>query len=417
MKIKTKRKSYQEVLALKQRKRKNPKRPWFLLRKLIYLLSKKEMKACGVEFIEKDMDKLGKKQPCLILMNHSCFLDLKIAFTYLKDRVFNVVSTSDGFVGKEWLMRRIGCIPTDKFVADLALVKDIVYALKKGRSVLVYPEAGYSFDGTATVLPDSLGKLVKFLKVPVVTMITEGAFLHDPLYNDLQLRKTKVTVRVTYLLSEGQIEEKSAEEINVLMRETFGFDAFQQQRDSGMKITELFRAEGLHRVLYKCPCCKGENVRSDGARIRCGDCGATYVLNELGALEGENAKFTHIPDWYAWQRAEVRKEIEEGKYLLDIPVKIAVLADYKAIYFVGNGRLKHDKSGFELTGEDGLYYAQKPTKSYTLNADYFWYEMGDIISIGDKDYLYYCFPQVETPVTKARLAAEELYKICKEEKK
>ena len=32
---------------------------------------------------EIDMDKLGKDEPCLILMNHSSFIDLKIASTIL----------------------------------------------------------------------------------------------------------------------------------------------------------------------------------------------------------------------------------------------------------------------------------------------------------------------------------------------
>ncbi len=413
MKVKVKNKTYGEVIMLKKREHKNPKKPMFLLRKLIYFLSKKEVKECGVEFIEKDMEKLGKKEPCLILMNHSCFLDLKIAFTYFKKRKFNIVSTSDGFVGKEWLMRRIGCIPTDKFVFDLTLVRDIHDCLKKGRSVLMYPEAGYSFDGTPIVLPESLGKLIKFLKVPVVTMITEGAYLHDPLYNNLQLRKTKVRVKATYLLSKEDIQKKSAEELNELMREVYSFDAFKQQQIGGVQIKELFRADGLHRVLYKCPHCLAENMTSTQSEIKCEQCGKAYTLAENGRLESEEGRFTHIPDWYAWQREEVRKEIEKGTYSLDIPVRIGMLADYKAIYFVGEGRLKHDKDGFELTGEGGLFYQQSPTATYSLNADYFWYEMGDIISIGDKEYLYYCFPLENSPVTKTRLAVEELYKIIK----
>ena len=41
-----------------------------------------------------------------------------------------------------------------------------VNLLKENKSsVLMYPEAGYSFDGTKTVLPDSLGKMVKMMKV------------------------------------------------------------------------------------------------------------------------------------------------------------------------------------------------------------------------------------------------------------
>ena len=55
--------------------------------------------------------------------------------------------------------------------------------------------------------------------------------------------------------------------------------------------------------------------------------------------------------------------------------------------------------------------------SYTLNSDYFWYEIGDVIGIGDAERLYYCFPKTATPVAKARLAAEELYKIVRSERR
>ena len=108
----------------------------------------------------------------------------------LYPRPFNIVCTSDGFVGKEWLMRHLGCIPTQKFVSDLGLVRDMLYAVRElHSSVLMYPEASYSFDGTATPLPEGIGKCVKMLGVPLVMIHTYGAFARDPLYNGLQLRK------------------------------------------------------------------------------------------------------------------------------------------------------------------------------------------------------------------------------------
>ena len=45
--------------------------------------------------------------------------------------------------------------------------------------------------------------------------------------------------------------------------------------------------------------------------------------------------------------------------------------------------------------------------------DYHWYEIGDVISIGNKEALYYCFPGAEVSVTKARIAAELLYEMKK----
>ena len=138
----------------------------------------------------------------------------------------------------------------------------------------------------------------------------------------------------------------------------------------------------------------------------------------MQANQGE-AKFDHVPDWYQWERECVRKEIEADTYILDIPVDICVMVNMKCIYRVGEGRLQHNREGFRLSGCEGkLDYHQKPTSSYSLYSDYYWYEIGDVISIGDKDVLYYCFPKnCGDIVAKTRLATEELYKIATQNKK
>ncbi|MGM9639905.1 MAG: hypothetical protein ACI3V3_00895 [Faecousia sp.] len=117
---------------------------------------------------------------------------------------------------------------------------------------------------------------------------------------------------------------------------------------------------------------------------------------------------------YRMERERVRRELLEGTYRLEAEVDIGMMVDYKAIYMVGKGHLTHDREGFTLTGCDGrLRYSQKPLSSYGLYADYFWYEIGDVICIGDRDCLYYCFPRGGDVVAKTRLAAEELYKLLK----
>ena len=90
------------------------------------------------------------------------------------------------------------------------------------------------------------------------------------------------------------------------------------------------------------------------------------------------------------------------------------MVDFKAIYRVGSGRLVHNTEGFRLDGCDGkLHYEQPALACYGLYADYYWYEIGDVICIGNKDALYYCFPKCGDVVAKTRMAAEELYKLKK----
>lgn len=418
MKIKIKELSYDKVMGLPERIHHKPVRPNPLLRQLILALSKRELKQVGFQYEMHGMERLQKGEPCLVLMNHSSFIDLKIAETVMKDHPLNIICTSDGLVGKEGLMRQVGCIPTNKFVTDVQMVRDMVYALHELKtSVLMYPEASYSFDGTATPIPESLGKCVRMLKVPVVMIRTKGAFLRDPLYNNLQPRKVKVSADVTYLFSKEDIENSSSKELQKKLEECFTFDNFREQQRWGIRIKERFRADYLNRVLYKCASCKKEGyMHGEGTTITCKACGDKHELTEDGFLKNlsGNTTFTHIPDWYEWQRDEVRKQLQDGTYKLDIDVDIYMLKDLKCIYKVGEGHLHHDDRGFYLEGCDGrLQYGQKPKASYSLYADYYWYEIGDMICIGNMKCLYYCFPKNQSldVVARTRIATEELYKM------
>ncbi len=421
MKIKTKRVSYDHVENLKPNKRKKLPYPNFLFRTLVRLLSIPELTATKFTYEKKGMEKIGKKEPCLILMNHSSFLDLKLASKIFYPKPYYIVSTTDGFVGKEWLMRRLGCIPTKKFVPDVNLVRNMARALQdKKTSVLLFPEAGYTFDGKKTALPKSLGGVFKKLGVPIVTVITDGAFLYQPLYNNLRIRKTKVSAKVECLVSKEELAEKTPDEINELLEKAFSFDGFRSQKEKGVKVADPDRAEGLERILYRCPACEAEGKTvGKGVTLTCQNCGKTYTMDEFGQMNADNGdtEFPLVTDWTAWERNCVRKQLERGEYRMELSVDIGVIADTKAMYMVGTGKLVHDENGFSLTSDDKkLFYTQAPVSSYTLNSDFFWYEMDDIIGIGDNKRLYYCFLQGENVAYKARLATEELYKICMEKK-
>lgn len=228
----------------------------------------------------------------------------------------------------------------------------------------------------------------------------------------------KVSADVTYLLSPEDIAEKSVDELNKILKDVFTFDNFRWQQENGVRISEPFRADGLNRVLYKCPHCRTEGrMHGKGIHLTCHSCSKVYELTELGylnALDGDSA-FDHIPDWYAWQRSEVRGEIERGEYRLDAEVDIYMMVDFKQIYKVGSGKLTHSADGFHLTGCDGkIDFRKRPLSTYGLYADFNWYEIGDMICLGDQEKMFYLFPKnCGDIVAKTRLATEELYKLAK----
>lgn len=418
MKIKTKKLDYDLVMALPEEKHLNPIKQSSFLRWVLKLASKSEMKAVGFEYEEVNMDKLSLNEPALYLMNHSSFTDLQIVATLLANRQYHIVCTNDGMIAKDGLMRAIGCIPTKKFIMDVNLIRDMRYAITKlNSSIVMYPEASYSFDGSETPLPESLGKCLKLLNVPVVMIRTSGAFLRDPLYNLLQKRKAKVTAKVEYLFSKEDIKEKSVEELNTRLKAAFVYDHFREQKENNIIVDEEFRADGLNRVLYKCPACLSEGkMLGQGIKIRCEQCGGEHTLLADGTLESKDKENKHkfVTDWYKWQRECIKKELFEDSYKMELEVDIMMLVDSKCIYHVGDGVLIHDKNGFTLKGCDGrLDFSISSKSTYSLYADYYWYELGDMICIGDAKRQFYCFPknQKEAIVAKARLATEEIYKM------
>ena len=424
MKIKMKPMPYEKVMALPRPPHRKPRRPSFLIRSVARVASIPSLISTHTRIIDKRTD---KDSPALVLMNHSCFLDMKIAFKIFYPRPVFIVASNDAMMGKDLLMRLLGCIPTQKYVTDMSLIRDLKHALGKlGTDVLMFPEAGYSFDGRRGSLPMKMGGLFKLLDVPVVTVITRGAFSRDPLYNGLRLRRVRVSAEVTTLATLEEVRTLSVEELDRRLEEAFDFDAFAWQRDNGVRIDTPTRAEGLHRILYRCPACQSEgHMKGEGTTLTCTACGKVYYMDELGQLKAEEGEteFSHIPDWYAWERACVREAVADGSYRLDTPVRIAMIVDHKAVYDVGEGRLVHDAEGFCLTGANGTFtYRQSPAASHTVNADFFWYEIGDVVGIGNRDALYYCFPLAEgdgpvPPVAKIKLAAEEMYRVAMAQKR
>ena len=417
MKIKVINKTYNEVVSIKPKKLKKPIKPNIFWRSLIKVISAINLKFVHFKYNKEIQKQISKKEPSLFLMNHSSFIDLQIAEHILYPRIFNIVCTNDGFVGKNWLLRQIGCINTPKFIVDPTLVRKLLSQVKNKSSILMYPEASYSFDGTMTPLPYSIIKLVRLLKIDVVTIITNGAYLIQPLYNELKKRKVDISAQVKIIIKKEEIENLTDEDIYNRINSEFSFDNFRKQQENKVKISEPYRAEGLNKVLYKCSHCMAEGkMTTSGSQIKCNNCNATYELDEYGYLNAikNNTIFNHIPDWYKWEREKVKEELINNTYLLDVDCDIYMMIDTYKLYNIGSGHLTHNKEGFTLTNGKDLNFTLNPLQSYSLYSDFYWYQIADVICIGDHKKQFYCFPKDKKDVVaKTRLATEELYKLTK----
>ena len=362
----------------------------------------------------------GLKPPYMLLSNHMAFIDFELISngTY-PARVNNVVNI-DGYYKRPWLLEWIGSICTRKFTRDFHLVKSIRKVLSRGDSLCMYPEARYSPAGVTSYIPDSVGMLIKMNKVPVVVAIHRGNYLHAPCWNFRKKRKVPLHTTLTQVLTKEDIENKSVEEINEIIKAAFEYDEYKYQKEANILIKENYRAEGLHKILYKCPhCLSEEGMRSKGIEIYCQSCNKRWTLienGELSANEGET-EFSHIPTWFRWEREEVRKEILENKYSFTDEVDVHSLPRCWKFEHLGKAKLTHDPvNGFILEGEyNGEPYriVRQPLETNSLHVEYDFPHIKpcDCLDLSTEKDSFYCFPSKENVVTKLSLATEEIFKL------
>ena len=359
----------------------------------------------------------GIKPPFLMLCNHNAFMDFKVAVKATFPHRENYVVAIDGFIGREWLLRTAGGICKRKFTNDITLIRQLKRVIDNGDIATIYPEARYSLCGTQSVLPPSVGKLARLLKVPVVTLICHGHHVNSPFWN-VHDRKVKgieatmkcvVTAEETRTLTPAQISERIEAE--------FKYDDFKWQKEKGILIKYKKRAEGLHKVLYQCPHC-GVEYRTDsrGTTIFCKSCGKEWEMLEDGQLrakEGET-EFSHIPDWYEWERENVRREVENGTYSYTLDAVVNALPNAKKFIDIGRAVFRHNADGFSLEGEYGgeKYSVSIPvSESYSVHIEYeYLHKYGDCIDLNTLTDTLYVHPFGDDySVTKIALATEELY--------
>lgn len=394
-----------------------------ILTPVAWLLSFLETWQRKAKITKTNMESL-KKTPYLLLANHNAFYDFKVATRAIFPRRATYVVALDGFIDRESIMREVGCIGTRKFITDVTVVKQIKRSLNELKHInILYPEARYSLVGTTAALPESLGKLVKLLKVPIVTLISQGHHLSQPVWN-LKKRKVKTTAEMKYLLSPEQIEKLTVPEINKLINEAFMYDDYAWQKAHNVLIKAPNRAEGLEAPLYKCPACLAEGKHTTkGIALTCTNCGLTHELLENGELKNRHGKtyFTSIPDWFEWQRKKVKVEIINGTYSFEHEVKINMLPNSTGFYEIGSGTLTHDANGFNVSGEgfgETFTFKRDVLDNYSVHIEYNYFGRGHGISFSTGNDTFYMFSTEKTYlVTKVYFAVEELYKLKKAEVK
>ena len=175
-------------------------------------------------------------------------------------------------------LRAMGMVPKRKFTPDTRAIRTLRGWTDSGAAVGVFPEGERSWCGRPLPLVPGIGKLVRFLKAPVVTGRVHNGDQHWPRWAEVA-RWGRVHVEFDPPEDFGR---SSPDAIQAHIQERIHLPPEQSQR---WRLWGRSLAAGLSNLLFLCPSCHAlESLAEDGDEITCRACGAQWRLDIAGNL-------------------------------------------------------------------------------------------------------------------------------------
>lgn len=255
------------------------------------------------------------KGPCLLVANHLNTFDGVYIQALVSKPIRYVIS--DGIFKNKYLRKAMSIvefIPKKKFVSDTRTIKHILRVIRNGGIVGLFPEGRRSWDGQTVKISPATFKLVKMLKVPVISAKIRGAYFTEPRWSN-SFRRGRIEIEFKTLIDQETLKKMSVEEIQQTITHDLQHNEFEWQQQKRIPFKGKALAEGFERVLYSCPDCGYfDCMHSSGNKIRCSHCGATYYMDEYGFVHSEKGYLpsSSVADINRWQ---LKKLIEKFQSL------------------------------------------------------------------------------------------------------
>ncbi len=281
-----------------------------LVHGLLYFFVRRYRVKANISEAVKNID-----EPYLMLCNHVGSYDPFLVSKFIKKQPHFVSSDAvmrDPVIG--FLFRKLGVIPKKKNVKDSQVIRDMVTVARAGGSIGLFPEGARTWTGTSLNYDPVIGKLVKLLKIPVITVKMKGMQLSNPRWGQ-KLRRVAMEIDYELAFTKEQIAEAGTQEIFDKINKDLFHDEVDWQRSKMHKITSDQRAEFIEYVLFLCEECESiGKIKSGGNDFECSKCGRKTHVNEYGFFENKAQKpqlFDNIRDAYNWQRTTFESYIQK----------------------------------------------------------------------------------------------------------
>ena len=151
-----------------------------MLLNLIKLIARIYFKTC-YNFKVEGLENIPKTGALIIAGNHLSNADPPAIGSFaglVRDSRFVAKKELFAVPGLGWFFRRSGYIPVDRArtIGDFGALKEVVHALEKGESVVMFPEGTRSRNGRPQKPKRGIGFLVYKTGAPVLPVKVEGTF-------------------------------------------------------------------------------------------------------------------------------------------------------------------------------------------------------------------------------------------------
>ena len=247
------------------------------------------------------------KGPAIVIATHSCDQDhilsaltlYPIRPTYIVSEHFMHQKSSAG------LLKLMHVITKKMFTPDYSTIKNIMRAKKEDSVIVIFAEGRLSCYEHTLPVAEGTAELIKALGIDLYSWKAEGASLTFPKWRDKGCdRIGKINASVKKLLSAEEVATTDVSKIKSMINEAiFNDDEIAMQ---GVEYKCDAMAQGVDKILFKCPkCLEEDTITSEGNHIRC-KCGLDATLDSFYRLH--NAPFERINEWFEWQQSSLDTE-------------------------------------------------------------------------------------------------------------
>lgn len=293
-----------------------------------------------------------QKRGCILIYNHFSNKDHYFIQYAVGYRPINYVLASYFFYKKPLgtFLNLANAISKDQFKPDIMAIRKMKKSVDQDGIVCIAPAGQTSIDGASPFISPQIVKLIRMAKTDVLALRMEGTYLTFPKWR-LTPRKTNINLKFIKVIDKDDLSKYTDEEIYKLVTDSINVNEYTDQLTRKRIIKSKSPASGLEGVLVKCPkCLDTHSYKTDKDVLTCTTCDNQVKVNQYGLFEKvkeDDVIFDNLPDWYKWQKEELKKQIDT----FEIKQNVTVQTNIKTI-----NSLEECGKGILYLNKDRLYY-------------------------------------------------------------